>query len=249
MENKEAPVSFYVLAAFGLLFLVFFFLGQPETSEQQKTGNDIAITGALSVGSITSTAGLIVIGTVAILVIGFAFIFMKKMSNKKKRLGEAEVPQAPKVDKSLNLPGSKLEEKHKEAIKEEIPDRDVDDLFGEDLEPHIKASDKREEEEIYKPTKPLETQKSMVNVSELKNKIKEMLRERRSKEDIFRALQSEGYTPQQIETATDEINLETLKDYIGKCLSRGLGKSQIFENLKAKNWKMGLINKAFLSFS
>ncbi len=242
MENKEAPISFYVLASFGLLFLIFFFLGQPE----QGANENNALTGALAVNDLKSTAGLVVIGTVAILVVGFSFIFFKKMSAKRKAQ-TLESPEIPKADKKVELPGSKLEDKHKEE-KRDIPEGEVDELFGGDEEPHIKAPEPHEE--VYRPIKDEQNiQKQMVNASELKGKIKSMLMGNRRKEDIFSSLRNEGYTMQQIEMATDDINLETLKDYIKRCMQRGLSKSQIFENLKAKNWKMELINKAFLSFT
>jgi len=228
MENKEAPVSFYVLASFGLLFLVFFFLGQPGTSEKPR-GNEVS--GAIAVSDITSTAGYIVIGTIVILIAGFSFIFLKKMATKKKAL-KSDEPEVPVAEKNVELPGSKLEDK--------------DELFGKDEEPHIKAPSPYEK--TYEPVKNEQNfQKQMVNSSELKGKIKSKLMENMNKDDIFNLLMNEGYTMQQIEMATDDINLETLKDYIKKSMQRGLSKSQIFESLRSKNWRTDLINKAFLS--
>ena len=242
MENKEAPVSFYVLASFGLLFLVFFFLGQPGTSEKPR-GNEVS--GAIAVSDITSTAGYIVIGTIVILIAGFSFIFLKKMATKKKAL-KSDEPEVPVAEKNVELPGSKLEDKHKSNQEKEIPDTDIDELFGKDEEPHIKAPSPYEK--TYEPVKNEQNfQKQMVNSSELKGKIKSKLMENMDKDDIFNLLMKEGYTMQQIEMATDDINLETLKDYIKKSMQRGLSKSQIFESLRSKNWRTDLINKAFLS--
>src|SRR3990167_8682775 len=66
-ENKEVPVSFYVLVGFSVLFLVFFLVGQRSPQRNSE------VTGALTVAGqdLSSPLWLIILGTVSILLLGF----------------------------------------------------------------------------------------------------------------------------------------------------------------------------------
>lgn len=254
-ENKEVPVSFYVLAGFSVLFLVFFLIGQEEPSQSKKE-----VTGALIVAGqdLSSPVGLIILGTVSILLIGFIVVFIVKMKHKKSAV--AAVPVVPKADKNIQLPGSKIEAKLSEnkLTESEIESlfkdqKDAESSLGEQLP---KSLEKSQPVNLERPlqtsnpnTPPVEPEKAMANLVQLKYTILRMLKECKSGQEVNDLLIGQGYTVQQIEKATDEINVDNLLDYIRKCLSQGISKSQIFESLKAKNWRIDLINKAFLSFN
>lgn len=248
-ENKEVPVSFYVLTMFSVLFLVFFFIGQ------EPSGNKSEFTGALTVAGqdLSSPAGLIILGTVSILLIGFIVMFIVKMKHKKSAIA---TPVVPKADKDIQLPGSKLETKP--FAENKLTENEVETLFKvQDTGFPVKSgtpnpiekSQPATFEKYQAPSAPAELEKAMVNLTQLKYIITGMLKERKSGQEINDFLISHGYTAQQIEKATDEINVDSLKEYIKKCLSQGVNKAQIFESLKAKNWRIDLINKAFLSLN
>ena len=250
-ENKEVPISFYVLTMFSILFLVFFLIGQEPS--QNKSG----VTGALSfaVQDLSSPLGLIIIGTVSILFIGFIVVVIVKIKHKKSNLASA--PVVPKVDKDIQLPGSKIEAKP--LAENKLTESEIETLFKEQESsfpirsgmpnPIEKNQPTSVERYPQVPIAPVEPEKAMVNLTQLKYMITGMLKERKSGQEINDFLISQGYTAQQIEQATDGINVDNLREYIRKCLSQGVSKSQIFESLKAKNWRIDLINKAFLSIN
>ncbi|MBI4159021.1 hypothetical protein HY500_02055 [Candidatus Woesearchaeota archaeon] len=251
-ENKEVPVSFYVLALFSILFLVFFFIGQETPQNKEK------VTGALTVAGqdLSSPVGLIILGTISILLIGFIVLLIVKMRHKKNVAIVA--PVVPKADKELSLPGSNIEAKSSEN---KLTEREVENLFKEQdsvysiEEPAPKSLEKPQSAILEKPqqdsrpSENVEPEKVMVNLVQLKYIIVGMLKERKTGQDIIDFLLAQGYAAQQIEKATDDINVDSLRDYIRKCLSQGLSKSQIFESLISKKWRTDLINKAFLSFN
>ncbi len=254
-ENKEVPVSFYVLTGFSVLFLVFFLIGQEPSQNKGE------VTGALVVAGqdLSSPVGLIILGTVSILLIGFIVVFIVKMKHKKSAVAAA--PAVPKADKDIQLPGSKLEAKLSEnkLTESEIESlfkdqKDTGSILGEQQLP--KSLEKSQPVNLERPlqmpnpnTPPVEPEKAMANLVQLKYTILRMLKEYKSGQEVNDLLLEQGYTAQQIEKATDEINVDNLQDYIRKCLSQGVSKNQIFESLKAKNWRIDLINKAFLSFN
>lgn len=247
-ENREVPVSFYVLAMFSVFFLVFFLIGQEPSQNKSE------VTGALTVAGqdLSSPVGLIILGTVSILLIGLIVVFMVKMKHKKSNL--ATMPVVPKADKDIQLPGSKLEVKP--LAENKLTENEIETLFKEQ-EPSFSVKNGMpspiEKTQPVQPDRHLQTavepEKAMVNLAQLKYMITSMLKERKSGQEINDFLISQGYTAQQIEKATDEINVDNLRDYIKKSLSQGISKAQVFESLKSKNWRIDLINKAFLSIN
>ncbi len=109
-ENKEVPVSFYVLTAFSVLFLVFFFIGQEPSQSKERVTGAVTIAGQ----DLSSPVGLIILGTVSILLLGLIVAFIVKMKHKKNAIAAA--PIVPKAEKDIQLPGSKLEAKSRNSI-------------------------------------------------------------------------------------------------------------------------------------
>jgi len=246
-ENKEVPVSFYVLVGFSVLFLVFFLVGQRSPQRNSE------VTGALTVAGqdLSSPLWLIILGTVSILLLGFIVVAIIKIKHKKSA---AVVPVVPKADKEIQLPGSKIETKPSDS---KLTESEIESLFKDqdpDLGRQLPNSLEKPQPTSFGrvsqiPISSSEPEKVMANLVQLKYVILGMLKEHKSGQEVNDFLLEQGYTAQQIEKATDEINVENLRDYIRRCLSQGISKSQIFENLKIKNWRIDLVNKAFLSIN
>jgi len=216
MESEKRDVSFWVFVGFLLLFLVFMFLGPNE-----KSGN--AIIGSSALGESPSIVIVIVLFIVLIVVLAVVFIIFKKIKKKKMKGGVLKPEdrrETPKGRGETNL---------------EMGEEEVEKLFSEG------EMEKPKEEPLEKlEQKP---KKVLTNLQELKDRVKGMLGQKFTKDQITTDLKSEGISVDQINRVIGEVNIENLKVYVNKALKQGFTKDQIIRNLAMHGWKKEQISK------
>ena len=83
----------------------------------------------------------------------------------------------------------------------------------------------------------------LTNLQDLKNKIKGMLTEKLTKEQIIGRLKSQGVGMNQITKSIEEVNIDNLRGYVTQALKQGFTKDQIVRNLAVHGWKKEQISK------
>jgi len=224
MQKEEVSYSFYVVAGFIFLFLVFVIIQpQPET------------TGLISLSFLqagNSKLPIIVVGITAIIALGLAIIAYKHFRKKKhptpNNNQNTQNPQQPP-----GAPKSSLTPEELKALFPEAPEQ-----------PIIAPSPAAPQPPTSQPPQP---QKTLTNLNEIKELIISLMSQGQSKQQILEQLQSKGYTAQQIAKATEEINFERLAKYIKATLSQGFKKEQLTKILIESGWPRDVIDKAFQS--
>ena len=220
MPKEENSSSFYVIAAFVLLFFAFLII-QPNP---ESTG---LISLNLGGEGIQSKLPVIIIGVTAILALGVAFMSYKHFKKKKQpetaKEGENKAPLPPQ--------------------KQGLTDEELKELFPENHKEEVKAEEPVQPS--IQPPIPQQEQKTLTNLTEIKTMINNLLKQGMTKEQIVSNLQAKGYSIQQITKATEEINLEHVKSYIQSTTQQGFTKEQITKILLENGWKQEQIQRAF----
>jgi len=216
MEEGRKEVSFLVFVGFLVLFVLFLFL-----NPGQKSSGNVVI-GSVTLGENPSIITLVILFVILVVVLAAAFVIFRKLKKKKIRI------ESPKLETKENMVAEKKEEQ-----KVELQDDDIEKLFSEN------HKEEKHEEIIEKPSE----KKILVNLQDLKNKIKGMLSQNYSKEQIISNLKSQGVNIEQISKAIEEVNLDSLRDYITEALREGLTRDQIIRNLAMHGWKQEQISK------
>lgn len=223
MGSGKKESSLVVFIGFILLFLLFLFVGPKE-----KSGN--AIIGSTVLGENPSMMTIIILFVILIIILIAVFVIFKKIKKKKMMKGEN-----PKLG-------------DKEVSKGDMEEADIERLFSEDSEikPEAKKEPsidigsslgKNEEHLDFKPKEPL------TNLQEVKDRVKGMLSQNFSKNQITTDLKSEGMSENQINKILGDINLDNLRAYVDQSLKRGVTKDQISRDLMAHGWKQEQISK------
>ena len=226
-EKEELPISFYVVAGFACLFLIFLIIQPP------------AKTGYISLDSLTSSLGpelrsklpILIIGITAIIAFGVFFISYRHFKKKKSKQLSAPLGPAPAQENPGLIVFS--------SSKSDLSDEEMNKLFSDapDSSPKMISEPK----ELFQPAE----QKTLTSLEDLKIIIIQMLKKGMTKKDIANELQSKGYTLQQITKATEEINLDRVISYIKNALSSGFKKEQITKSLLDTGWSKEQVDKAF----
>ena len=114
-------------------------------------------------------------------------MIFRKLKKKKIRI------ESPKLETKENMVAEKKEEQ-----KVELQDDDIEKLFSEN------HKEEKHEEIIEKPSE----KKILVNLQDLKNKIKGMLSQNYNKEQVISNLKSQGVNIDQISKAIEEGDIE-----------------------------------------
>ncbi len=221
MEGGKRELSFWVFVGFLLLFLVFMFVG----SDTENTSN--AIVGSIALGESPSIITLVILFVILIIVLAGVFVIFRKLKKKKVNVVTPTVKDQKEVGKET---------------KSELGGDDIDKLFseGEKKEEPIKAVKK--EIPVKKMEQP-QKKEVLTNLQDLKNKIKGMLTERLTKEQIIGRLKSHGVDVNQITKAIEEVNIDNLRGYVTQALKQGFSRDQIVRNLAVHGWKKEQISK------
>ena len=225
MQKEEVSYTFYVLAGFILLFMVFLLVQpQPET------------TGLISL-NLNAAGGklpLIIVGVTAILALGLAFMSYKHFKKKK-----AVAPQ-PAAQPTLSS----------EELTQLFPEnKNPADAGSVSLpSPPSLAAPQPAAQNIPQPATPLvqqSKQQSMTSLQDIKAAISSLLAQGQTKQQILEQLQTKGFTAAQITKAVDEINQEKITSYVKNALAQGFQKEQITKILLESGWQQDAIDKAF----
>lgn len=224
MQKEEVSYTFYVLAGFVLLFMVFL-LVQPQP---EATGLI-----SLNLDAAGGKLPLIIIGVTAILALGLAFMSYKHF--KKKKAGTT--PTAATQPALSN-----------EEITQLFPEKNTASQPAT-LSPAPLAAPQPSISPPQSATPPPQQpkQQPMTNLQDIKSMIMGLLTQGQTKQQILEQLQSKGFTAPQITKAVDEINLEKLAAYVKNTLSQGFQKEQITKILLESGWAQDAIDKAFSS--
>lgn len=222
MQGDKKEVSFLVFVGFVILFMLFLFLGLGE----DNTSN--AIIGSTALGDSPSLITIVILFVILIIILAAVFFLFRKLKKKKfKVLAPGSVEGKKDLDKK--------------EVKTELEEGDMDKLFSEEEKPKevSKKEVKKEpvEKEIEKPKEVL------TNLQDLKNKIKGMLTQKLTKEQIVGSLKSQGVSVDQVTKAIEEVNLDSIRVYVSQALKQGFTKDQIIRNLAAHGWKKEQISK------
>lgn len=218
MEEQKREVSFLVFVGFLLLFVLFLFL----SPEEKSSGN--AIIGSVSLGESPSILTVLILFVILMIILAAVFVILKKLKKKKTSIA---IPAKPAEIKSA------MEEKKDEKV--DFGDGDIEKLFSG-------GNEKNAKEETAEKAQPTEN-KVMINLQDLKNKIKMMSSQGITREQITNNLKSRGATIDQVNKAIEEVNLENLKDYVNQALRQGMTKEQIARTLMMHGWKQEQITK------
>jgi len=235
MQKEEVSYTFYVLAGFILLFLVFTIVQpKPET------------TGLISL-NLDAAGGklpLVIIGVTAILALGLALMSYKHFKKKK-----AATPSATPSQSS----------------QQALTNEELTQLFPENQGTNPNATSQPSSspaptsplatpqpatQQTPPPaTLPLQQtkQQSMTSLQDIKAAISTLLAQGQTRQQILEQLQARGFTAPQIIKAVDELNLERLIAYIKNALSQGFKNEQITKILLESGWQQDAIDKAFSS--
>src|SRR3989344_2286583 len=179
----------------------------------QKSSGNVVI-GSVTLGENPSIITLVILFVILVVVLAAAFVIIRI--------------ESPKLETKENMVAEKKEEQ-----KVELQDDDIEKLFSEN------HKEEKHEEIVEKPSE----KKILVNLQDLKNKIKGMLSQNYNKEQIISNLKSQGVNIEQISKAIEEVNLDSLRDYITEALREGLTRDQIIRNLAMHGWKQEQISK------
>tara|TARA_Y100000310_G_C20373084_1_gene664454 strand:+ start:34 stop:726 length:693 start_codon:yes stop_codon:yes gene_type:complete len=228
MQGDKKEVSFLVFVGFVILFLFFLFLGPNE-----NTSN--AIIGSVDLGDSPSPVTIIILFVILVVILAGVFFVFRKLKKKKIKVS---APGGVK-DGKKNL-SSKEDKKDSDAGLEE---GDMDKLFSEEGD---KPKEVSKEIPKQKPVKKIAQPKKkevLTNLQDLKNKIKGMLTQKLTKEQIVGGLKSQGVSVDQITRAIEEVNLDSIRVYVTQALKQGFTKDQIIRNLANHGWKKEQISK------
>ena len=219
MEEEKRGVSSLVFISFVVLFVLFLFLNP----NQNKSGN--VVIGSIVLGENPSIITIVILFVILVVILAAVFVIFKKLKKKKIKF---ESPKPTEIKQSVVSQESKKEE------KVELESEDIEKLFSN----HNQKIEEQYEEEVQ-PTE----KKVMINLQDLKNKIKGMLSQSFTKEQIIGNLKSQGFTMDQISKTIDEVNIDNLRDYVSEALKQGLTRDQIVRNLAMHGWKQEQISK------
>src|SRR3989344_5251886 len=230
MKSEKREVSFLVFVCFIILFLLFMFLGP------NKNNTSNAIIGSTALGESPSVITLVLMFVALIVVLALVFFVFKKIKRRKIRI------ETPKPDEE-KMAIEKPREARKES-KGDLGEEDIDKLFSGDAEPESEPEtiDEPEEDHLQK-LQQSQKKEVMVNLQDLKNKIKGMLTEKLTKEQIVGRLKSDGMNMDQINRAIEEVNIDNLRGYVTQALKQGFSRDQVVRNLAEHGWKKEQIEK------
>lgn len=227
MQKEGISYSFYILAGFVFLFMIFLAIKPSET----PTGL-ITIPYLDTLSSSDSKLPVMIIGITLILALGLSFVSYKHF--KKKKQASVQPPQNthPTSTLSSNQPSTTL-----------LSNDELKALFPEPGEqiPQPKTPEIKEPI-IQQQSQP---QQKITNLNEIKDIISNLISQGNTKQQILSQLQSKGYSAQQITKATEEINQDKLISYIKSTLSQGFKKEQIEKTLLESGWEKDQVSKAF----
>jgi len=220
MEEQKREVSFLVFAGFLVLFVLFLFL-----SPDEKSSGSVVI-GSVSLGENPSMITLLILFVILVVVLAAVFVIFKKLKKKKINI---ESPKPSDVKQSF-------EDKKEDKI--DLGDEDIDKLFSGNGEKKKEENYNKDEEKAQSTEK-----KVLTNLQDLKNKIKGMLSQNLTREQVISNLKSHGVTMDQISRAIEDINIDSLRDYVTEALNQRFTKDQIVKNLAMRGWKQEQISK------
>jgi len=234
MKSEKREVSFLVFVCFIILFLLFMFLGP------NKNNTSNAIIGSTALGESPSVITLVLMFVALIVVLALVFFVFKKIKRRKIRI------ETPKPDEE-KMAIEKPREARKES-KGDLGEEDIDKLFSggdsgeEEPEAEPETVSEPEEDHLQK-LQQSQKKEVMVNLQDLKNKIKGMLTEKLTKEQIVGRLKSDGMNMDQINRAIEEVNIDNLRGYVTQALKQGFSRDQVVRNLAEHGWKKEQIEK------
>ncbi len=241
--------SFVIIIIFVLLFFVFI------NTQTEYTGS------AIFEG--ISTLTIVVAIVVVIAVLGIIFFILRKF--KRKKIGvippaprpaagkvsslqfpsssmNAVIPSAPSASNAPNAPSSSAASTVFDNVK--LNEEELSSLFRE---PIVKEEKKElPKEQIKEKPEVLETpqkEKTLANLSELKDLINKLLSKDYGKEQIIKFLQSKGWSALQINKTVEEINNENLRKYIKEARQIGMNNEQIIKSLVENGWRIDVVKK------
>ena len=192
MEEEKKGVSFLVFVGFLVLFVLFLFV------EPSSKGSGNVVIGSITLGESPSIITLIILFVILIIILAAVFIILKKLKKKKIKV------ETPMEDKK---PGFEVKKENKKSSNAELDDGDIEKLFsgnGETIreeKPKEELKEKKSEEKVQQPEK-----KVLTNLQDLKNKIKGMLSQNATREQIIGNLKLQGITMDQIGKAMEDVN-------------------------------------------
>lgn len=238
--------SFIVIAIFVILFFAFINT-QPEYSGAAIT-DDI------------SALSIVIAIVVVIAVLGSIFFILRRI--KRRKLGNMPVPPKPgnlKAETNVGIqmpsapgisgmtkvpsPGAQNSQTQNTMVFDNVKlnEEELSSLFKETP---IKEEKKEPvKEEAPEPEKRVIEEKTLANLSELKNLISRLLGKNYSKEQITKFLQSKGWSGLQISKAVEELNNDNLRKYIKEAKQIGMNNDQIIKSLLENGWKIDVIRK------
>lgn len=222
MEEEKREVSFLVFVAFVALFMLFLLLNPGQNS----SGN--VVIGSITLGENPSIITLAILFVILVIILAAVFVIFKKLKKKKIKI------ESPKLVTS----NQSMVSETKAEPKVELQDDDIEKLFSDNRQ----KPDQPEINEVKEKVQPTEN-KVMVNLQDLKNKIKGMLSQNYNKEQVISNLKSQGVNMDQISKAIEEVNLDNLRDYVTQSLREGLTRDQIIRNLAMHGWRQDQISK------
>lgn len=226
MQKEEVSYTFYVLAGFVLLFMVFL-LVQPQP---QPTGLI-----SLNLSAAQGKLPLIIVGVTAILALGLAVMSYKHF--KKKKAGTA----VSNTNTSPTQP-TLTKEELTQLFPESHPETPATPSPASLTAPQP-AQPATPPHQTALPEQP--KQQPMTNLADIKGAITALLAQGQTRQQILEQLQARGFTAPQITKAVDEINLEKLAAYVKNALSQRFQKEQITKILLESGWQQDAIDKAF----
>tara|TARA_Y100000034_G_C6852461_1_gene386882 strand:+ start:544 stop:1254 length:711 start_codon:yes stop_codon:yes gene_type:complete len=234
METKKRELSLFIFVCFIVLFLLFMLLS-PNTG---KTSN--AIVGSTALGESPSVITLVILFVVLVVVLAVVFFIFKKLKKKKLKVKAPQPSEEVKGEKKI---GEKPREAKKES-KSDLEEGDIDKLFSGNgvEEPKTVEKPKPKEDHVQKLQQP-QKKEVLANLQDMKNKIKGMLTQKLTKEQIIARLKTAGMNIDQINKAIEEVNLDNLRGYVTQALKQGFAKDQVVRNLAAHGWKKEQIEK------
>ena len=208
MESGKKEASYLVFVGFVLLFLVFMVLNPGS----KNTSN--AIIGSSTLGENPSIITLMVLFVILIVVLAVVFIIFKKIKSKRKSNANPPKPSDSQSKMSDNKVETELEEK--KDSRTELAENDINELFSsggteEKEQPKPAEMPKKEPMQNTIQQKPTE-KKVMTNLQDLKNKVKGMLSQSFTKDQIIGNLKSQGISSDQISKVIIEVNIDNLRE-------------------------------------
>ena len=241
----DDALSFIVISVFILLFLIFI------NTQAENSGS--AILDDVGVNTITIFVAIVVV----IVVLGIIFLIFRRI--KKKKI--LNIPVAPKPSNSeqdyqlnMDMPspspnktGESGVSTHETTENGRLNEEELSSLFKEapvnENKQNIaeKTEVRKEFPEIQ--IAPKKEDKTLANLTELKNLISKLINKKYSREQIVNFLQSKGWNASQINKATEELNTENLRYYIKEARRMNMNNDAIIKSLIDNGWKIDLIKR------